>query len=87
MEPETEWCYHHHDYEDASGEIYRVCGECLHVYRTAADLVSAYNHEAADMAAHWADLLDGGSAPPVLRDLTEDDADHIGFCQFCLHDW
>lgn len=86
MKTDLAWCYHHHEYEDAAGETYRSCGECGHVYRRAIDLVNAYNREATYMAEHWAELLDG-SAPPAARELTEDDTDHIGFCQYCLHDW
>lgn len=86
MKPNFAWCYHHHEYEDASGEIYRMCGECGHVYRTGADLVNAYNAESQYMAMHWAEMLISDEPPP-MRDLTPEQADVIGFCQFCLHDW
>lgn len=86
MKGDMEWCYSHHEYEDASGEIYLVCGECLHIYRSAEDLVNAYNHEANVMADRWAELL-VGAAPPPVRNLTPEQANLIGFCQFCLHDF
>lgn len=86
MNSKWEWCYSHHEYEDASGEIYLMCFECKHVYRTAEDLVNAYNREATVMADRWAGLL-VGAAPPPVRNLGPDQADLIGFCQFCLHDF
>jgi hypothetical protein len=39
----------HHVKEIEPGEtVYRVCGECWHVYRTAADLEAAWMREAPE---------------------------------------
>lgn len=86
MKPDFGWCYHHLQYEDAAGDVYRVCGECLHIYRTPEDLVKAFNEESRRMAEHWNELLKGTTVPDV-RTLTIAEVQHIGFCQYCLHDW
>jgi hypothetical protein len=86
MKANYEWCYHHHEYEDRGPDPYRICGECGHVYRTPADLVNAYNYESKHMAEHWNELLMGDTVPDV-RQLTVEQHMHIGFCQYCLHDW
>lgn len=37
------YCYTHDTLEPLGADPYVVCGECLHVYRTEAELVALYN--------------------------------------------
>lgn len=69
------WCHHHKIHElIPMGGAYRVCGECGHVYATAADLVDAYNWALGEHG------LEG------LR-LSVRRAETIAFCQECLGDF
>lgn len=51
---------------------YRSCGECWHVFRTAADLLGEHNRISQQ-------------ARPGRRD--ETDPGRVFCCPFCCHDW
>lgn len=68
-------CYSHGEDEEQS-PAYRICGECYHVFPTAADLVHDHNAEVQVMMAKW-----GGSLLVVA------DAGEIFSCPWCSHDW
>lgn len=63
-------CWFHHADENPDG-AFIVCGECWHVYRTAADLEVAYERAIAEMGL-----------PPHYKDAAD-----IFFCQECIHDF
>lgn len=72
---EEHHCWWHHAKEVEDGEVvYRICPECWHVYRTPEDLIEAWKREVA--------TVDGEMLPPPPRN-----ADDIGFCQECIHDF
>jgi hypothetical protein len=81
---ERTYCWHHMAYENSAGVVYRICGECHHVYRTPEDIVRTFNEEGRIMAAKWNDLL---LVDIDVREMTLDEGEHIGFCPHCLHDW
>lgn len=56
---------------------YAICGECGHVYATAAELLYAYNNEI--------DSFNSGFAVDALPYAAK--ADSITFCPHCLHDF
>lgn len=75
-------CFWHHKNEPVPvGGAYQICGECQHVYASAAALVAAYN----DAARRFNDGDIDDDGPVALRSLAE--ADDIYFCQFCIHDF
>lgn len=68
-------CYSHEE-DEPDDPCYRVCGECFHVFPTAADLVRDHNAEVQVMMAKW-----GGSL------LVAADVEEIFSCPWCSHDW
>lgn len=76
-DPSKSFCYSHYEVEYVPGDVYRICGECGHVYEQAINLqltfMSIHNHLMKQ---------DGGTVltepPPV---------EEIFFCQHCIHDF
>lgn len=72
-----EWCSSCSRWEEAREEE-TCCLECGHVYKTAQELVEAYNREADSIN----DAYDG--PPPVTY---MEKAEDVNFCPLCLHDF
>lgn len=75
-----------HGFEPVPPGAYRVCGECWHVYRTAEELVDAYNAQTDELKAHYeaqrpATAGFGGEWAHVR------DPGQVHFCPLCAHDW
>lgn len=68
-----DWCHSCCRLEPLPAEYYQVCGECGHVYVTAADLVAAYVVMVGDRAS-------------MIR-VDDVKPEEIYFCQLCLHDF
>ena len=65
-----------HGEDEPQEPCYRACGECYHVFPTAADLVRDHNAEVQAMMARW-----GGEL------LTAQHVDEILSCPWCSHNW
>lgn len=74
MEEDYEgFCWIHNEFEPFDPKVdYWACGECMHVYRTAADLVEANNK--------MADFIH-------LESIKTDKAADISVCPLCTHDF
>jgi len=74
-------CYFHHEDEPlVPGSIYYiVCGECMHLYRTAGELERAY---VENMPQPGPDA--NGFVWPEIR---PQPAEEIFFCPYCAHNF
>lgn len=68
-------CYSHGE-DEPQEPCYRMCGECYHVFPTAADLVRDHNEEVRIMMDKW-----GGSL------LVATDVADIFSCPHCVHNF
>lgn len=66
-------CYSHNE-DEPQKPCYRACGECFHIFPTAADLVRDHNAEVQVMMARWGGQL-----------LVAADAGEIHSCPHCAH--
>jgi hypothetical protein len=85
---ERDHCHVHevdepHPDDLGTGEAYRICFECGHVYLTEHDLEAAYAREAR-RAWQAQEKIDPGADNGIPQTLP---ADEIGFCQECVHDF
>lgn len=69
--PPSEHCHWHEAHEPIPENAYTVCGECMHVYATAEELIAAY--------------ID--NAPPNTPNLDTIKVTDIMFCPLCMHDF
>lgn len=72
--PGPDWCYYHERDEPVpeDGCVFRICGECFHLFRTAEDLMQQHSLELAKLK------LERRTAPSV---------EAIYACPFCAHDF
>jgi hypothetical protein len=81
---ETSWCFIHEVQESIAEDCWEVCFECKHVYNTKQDFVDAYNAVIKEMREN---TQYPAADKTKLKDITLAQADSIGFCQFCMHDF
>lgn len=76
-EPSLSFCYSHYRLEHVPDDVYRVCGECGHVYpqeiNLRLDFLADYNYRATQESA------------PLLQEAPS--GEEIFFCQHCIHDF
>jgi hypothetical protein len=72
----SNWCFGCGRCEPAREGDYRICGECMHVFRTPAELVSA-DVAVLQRVAEW-----NGFDEPAPRPV-----DEIAWCPVCAHDF
>jgi hypothetical protein len=68
----NEHCIIHGEDEPDRPDDYRVCGECLHVFRTVEELVEV---EITNFGPHSRIIVGGRERPKMYS------------CPYCTHDW
>lgn len=75
-----DWCWSHGRSEPMGADIYRMCGECFHVFPTEAELIADHNRELAEMRKRHSD-----EASAEMPDATS--GEEIWSCPHCIHDF
>lgn len=76
---------HTHDVDEPEHDAYRVCGECSHVFPTAADLLADHATLAEELN-RWAKPDPFAiNSPGMLEPKTEPETIHV--CPHCAHDF
>jgi len=88
--PLTEACAPVHCWEhdvDETGPCFRPCIECGHLFRTAAELVTAYNEGVRDLNGRrdLVGLVVTGWGQEPVPEVTS--TNQVLFCPYCLHDF
>lgn len=74
-----DWCASCNRHETAlEGDVYKYCLECGHIWKTAQELVEAYNREV--------DAINSADGTGLVATYVET-ADQVYFCPLCLHDF
>lgn len=74
--PTYEHCFFCNVDEPLQPGDYRVCGECLHVFRTAEELLARHNQLLAEFF---------GAGYPAMEPAT--DPEQVWTCPLCAHDF
>ncbi len=71
-----DYCFSCNAHEPLEPTYYRVCGECLHVFRTEADLLLLHN-----------EILDELSVSAVTAVKKVTSGEQVFSCPKCIHDF
>lgn len=74
---EMSYCYFHYEIEDIPPRVYRICGECGHVYPEEINLQLVYMSQYNQIARQ--------EGSPILEEPPT--GEEIFFCQYCIHDF
>ena len=80
--PQASYCMIHDVDEPVDRTTFAVCRTCGHVYATPQDLVQAYN-----LGVDWMNNDPRLEFIQPVTPMTVAEADLIGFCQECVHDF
>lgn len=80
------WCWGHMTCEPLpkDNSHYQVCGECMHVFVTAEDLLNAHNEKGRESHERLKDDPMFGSSEEFKP---TENVDEVFFCPVCIHDF